>query len=209
MATKAVLEAEEKERTRIATDLHDGVGQILTAALINYNRLVSRFKNPTVEDNLLADRTLALLNESYDEMRSISHQMMPNSLVKAGLAVAVKEMLNKVQSETLRVTLETQGLHERLDNQTETVLYRILQEIVSNVTKHSGANKLSIQLIKDADGVSLTVEDNGVGFNPKVVGLNGIGLKNMMSRINFLKGDIDIDSAVGKGTLIAIHIPVG
>jgi len=100
-------------------------------------------------------------------------------------------------------------LKDRLDSDVETVLYRVIQECVNNVIKHSGANKLDISLIKDADGVSVTVDDNGLGFettNKKK--FEGIGLKNISSRVNFLKGTVDFDSAPGRGTLVAIHVPI-
>jgi signal transduction histidine kinase len=207
IAARAVLTAEERERRRIATDLHDGVGQLLSAALMNLNGL---FKKLTFDgtESQLADRSLALVTESYDEMRSISHQMMPNALLKAGLASAVKEFLDKIDSSQLRINLETGGLNDRLDEQTETVLYRVIQETVNNVIKHAKATKLDIQLVKDEDGISATIEDNGRGFDSsKIKGKEGIGLKNILSRVEFLKGTVDFDSSPGKGTLVAIHIP--
>jgi signal transduction histidine kinase len=207
IAARAVLTAEERERRRIATDLHDGVGQLLSAALMNLNGLFKKLSFDDTETQL-ADRSLALVTESYDEMRSISHQMMPNALLKAGLASAVKEFLDKIDSSQLRINLETAGLNERLDEQTETVLYRVIQETVNNVIKHARASKLDIQLVKDEDGISATIEDNGQGFDSsKIKGKEGIGLKNILSRVEFLKGTVDFDSSPGKGTLVAIHIP--
>jgi signal transduction histidine kinase len=206
IASKAVLDAEERERRRIAGDLHDGVGQMLSAALMNLNGLFSRL-NLQNEVNLQAEQALALVNESYDEMRSISHQMMPNALIKSGLASAVKEFIGKLDKDKLKVTLETVGLNERLDEQTETVIYRVIQETVNNVVKHAEASKLDIQIIKDEEGISVTIEDNGKGFDKNKVDVKaGIGLSNIYSRVEFLKGTVDIDSTEGKGTLVAIHL---
>ncbi|GAB1463177.1 tetratricopeptide repeat-containing sensor histidine kinase [Pedobacter sp.] len=205
IASKAVLDAEERERRRIAGDLHDGVGQMLSAALMNLNGLFSKLNLPN-DTNLQAEKALALVNESYDEMRSISHQMMPNALIKSGLASAVKEFIGKLDKDKLKVTLETAGLNQRLDEQTETVIYRIIQETVTNVVKHANASKLDIQIIKDDDGIAFTIEDNGKGFNKNDVKA-GIGLSNIYSRVEFLKGTVDIDSTEGKGTLVAIHLP--
>ena len=148
IASRAVLDAEERERRRIAGDLHDGVGQMLSAALMNLNGLFSKL-NLQNDVNLQAEKALALVNESYDEMRSISHQMMPNALIKSGLASAVKEFIGKLDKDKLKVVLETVGLNERLDEQTETVIYRVIQETVNNVLKHAEASKLFIQIIKD------------------------------------------------------------
>jgi len=207
LAARAVLDAEERERRRIAGDLHDGVGQLLSAALINLNGLFQKLK---LKDGhqVQAEQTLALVNDCYDEMRSISHQMMPNALIKAGLASAVKEFLHKIDKDILKINLETVGLNQRLDEQTETVIYRVIQETVNNVIKHSGASRLDISLVKDSDGLTATVEDNGKGFDKTKIDLKtGIGIANMQSRIAFLKGTIDFDTTHGRGTLVAIYIP--
>jgi two-component system NarL family sensor kinase len=207
LAARAVLDAEERERRRIAGDLHDGVGQMLSAALMNLNGLLQKL-NLKGDASLQAEQTLSLVNDSYDEMRSISHQMMPNALIKSGLAIAIKDFLNKIDKDVIKISLETVGLKQRLDEQTETVLYRVIQETVNNVIKHSEANQLNIVLIKDDEGVSVTIEDNGKGFDKTKTNLKtGIGISNIYSRVEFLKGTVDIDSAPGKGTLIAIYIP--
>lgn len=205
-ATKELLYAEERERRRIATDLHDGVGQMLSAALMKLGEA-----HKETEEHSTAwkatEQAKVLLSESYDEMRSISHQMMPNALLKAGLASSVKDFLEKIGGGQLKVSLDVVGLDERLDEHTETVLYRVIQEAVNNVVKHAHATKLSIQLIRDDEGLSLTIEDNGKGFDPEVpLYLEGIGLNNIRSRIALLGGTLDIDSAIGKGTLLAIHL---
>lgn len=206
--TKAVLSAEENERGRIAAELHDGVGQLLSTALMNMNGLVDQFQYQNEEEKEKAQNTLDLINDSYDEIRSISHQMMPNALLKAGLTSAVKDFVNKIDKNKIKVSLDIVGLNERLDQQVESVLYRVIQETVNNVIKHAQATKLNIQFLKDEDGVAITIEDNGKGFDAQLLDSSaGIGLKNMMSRIAFLKGSIDFDSAPGRGTLVAIHIP--
>ncbi|MES2810332.1 MAG: tetratricopeptide repeat protein [Bacteroidota bacterium] len=208
LMTRETLNAEERERRRIGHDLHDGVGQLLSAALLNLNSLSDRLK-ASDEDRDLAGKSIALVSQSYDEMRSISHQIIPNALLKAGLASAVKEFISMIDSNRLKVTLEITGLAERLDDdQTETVLYRIIQETVTNVIKHSGANLLTIQLLKDEEGISLTIEDNGKGFDPiKMNDFKGTGLRNIQSRIALLKGTVEFDSKPGQGTLVAIHVP--
>lgn len=206
--TKAILSAEENERSRIAADLHDGVGQLLSAALMSFNGLAKEYNYSNAQEKEKTANVLSLLNQSYDEMRSISHQMMPNALIKAGLTAAVKDFLNKIDKEKLKISLETIGLNSRLDAQVESVLYRVIQETVNNVIKHAKANKLNIQFLKDEEGTAITIEDDGIGFNTTLLkDSEGIGLKNIVSRIAFLKGTIDFDSAIGKGTLVAIHIP--
>ncbi len=208
-AAHAVLEAEERERRRIAGDLHDGVGQMMSAALMKLNEAREKAPEGSQAETLTA-RALALLNESYDEMRHISHQMMPNALLKAGLSTAIKEFVDKIDGTSLQVELAMEGLHDRLDEQTETVVYRVIQEAVNNVIKHAGATRLSIQLIRDTDGLAVTIEDNGRGFEPATLHLaEGIGVRNIYSRLALLKGTAEIDSAPGRGTVVSVSIPAG
>ncbi|MBS1510005.1 MAG: tetratricopeptide repeat protein [Bacteroidetes bacterium] len=209
MATKAVIAAEENERKRIAADLHDGVGQMMSAAKMN----LSAFENdiPFKDDHQKTsfEKIIGLVDESCKEIRSVSHQMMPNALLKSGLASAIKEFIDKIDTRVLKVNLHTEGLNERLDSNVETVLYRVIQECVNNVIKHSGANTLDISLIKDADGIAATIEDNGRGFDSKdKEKFEGIGLKNIKTRIGYLKGTVDFDTSPGNGTLVAIHVPL-
>jgi two-component system, NarL family, sensor kinase len=209
IATRAVIEAEENERKRIAGDLHDGVGQTMSAAKMNLSSIESRLNFGNEEDRIAFEKIVNLVDESCKEVRTVSHNMMPNALLKSGLSSAVKEFIDKIDSRILKVNLYSEGLNERLDSNVETVLYRVIQECVNNVIKHSGANALDISLIKDADGIAATIEDNGRGFT---VGekekAEGIGLKNIRTRIEYLKGTVDFDSAPGKGTLVAIHVPL-
>jgi two-component system NarL family sensor kinase len=208
IATQSVLEAEEKERKRIAGDLHDGVGQMMSAVKMNLSSLASKIQLTNEHDAALLDKTILLVDESCKEVRSVSHNMMPNALLKAGLSSAVKEFIDKIDHSKLQVNLYTEGLQQRMANNVETVLYRVIQEIVNNVIKHAEANQLDISLIKDADGISCTVEDNGKGFDfSSTENVEGIGLKNIQTRINYLKGTVEWDSSTGKGTLVAIHVP--
>ncbi|MBI1783139.1 MAG: tetratricopeptide repeat protein [Sphingobacteriales bacterium] len=208
-ATKAILEAEEKERQRIAKDLHDGVGQMMSAAKLNLSAIENEipFKDDMQKEAML--RIIKLVDDSCKEVRAVSHNMMPNALLKAGLASAIREFINQIDQKIIKVNLHSEGLSERLDSNTETVLYRVIQECVNNVIKHAGAAQLDISLIKDEDGISATVEDNGKGFDTSdSLKKNGLGLKNIQARVEYLKGTVDFDSSPGKGTLVAIHVPL-
>jgi two-component system, NarL family, sensor kinase len=209
LATQGILKAEENERQRIARELHDGVGQVMSAAKMN----LSAFEDELVfkDDNqkIAFEKVINLIDEGCKEVRNVSHQMMPNALLKSGLASAIKEFIDKIDNNIIKVSLHSEGLQDRLDDNTELVLYRIIQECVNNVIKHSSANKLDISLIKDVDGISATIEDNGKGFNVNdKAKFDGIGLKNIQSRIEYLKGTVDFDSSVGNGTLVAVHVPI-
>ncbi|MEI2708342.1 MAG: sensor histidine kinase [Chitinophagaceae bacterium] len=210
LATKAILEAEENERKRIASDLHDGVGQIMSAAKMNLSAMEAEIPFATDEQRKVYEKVLKLVDEGCKEVRSVSHNMMPNALVKAGLASAVKEFVNQIDARVVKTDFYTEGLDNKLEKNVETVLYRIIQECVNNVIKHAKATHLDISLIKDNDGVAVTIEDNGIGFDSSNKNnFNGIGLKNIQTRVEFLKGTVEWNSSVGKGTLVAIHIPIG
>ncbi len=209
IATRAIITAEENERKRIAADLHDGVGQMMSAAKMNLSAFENEISFKDEHQKISFEKLIGLVDESCKEIRSVSHQMMPNALLKSGLASAVKEFIDKIDNRIIKINLHTEGLNERLDSNTETVLYRVIQECVNNVIKHSGASNLDISLIKDADGIAATVEDNGRGFDTAdKQKFEGMGLKNITSRVEFLKGTVDFDSSPGKGTLVAIHVPV-
>jgi len=208
-ASRAIIEAEENERRRISRDLHDGVGQLMSAARMNLSAIEEMISFATPEHRHNYEKVIALIDESCNEVRVVSHNMMPNALLKAGLACAIREFIDKIDSHVIKVTLHAEGLNDRIDTNVETVLYRVIQECVNNVIKHARATNLDISLIKDADGISATIEDNGRGFEAsKAAEFEGIGLKNIQSRINYLKGTVEWDSSPGRGTLVAIHVPL-
>ena len=209
LSTKAVIKAEEDERQRIARDLHDGVGQMMSATKMNLSALESDIKLETKEQQVSFEKIINLVDESCKEIRSVSHNMMPNALLKKNLSSAIRDFVDKMDKKSLEVHLYTEGLDEKLDSNVETVLYRVIQECVNNVIKHAEASTLDISVTKDGQSISATIEDNGKGFDindqEKIA---GIGLKNILTRVNYLKGTVDFDSAPGKGTLVALHIPL-
>jgi two-component system, NarL family, sensor kinase len=208
-AARAVLEAEENERKRIAADLHDGVGQLMSAAKMNLSAWQSHARFADEKEALAFEKIISLVDESAKEVRSVSHNLMPNPLLKASLAGAVREFIEQIDNRVLKVNLHTEGLNEKLEASIETVLYRVIQECVNNVIKHSGASLLDISLVREAHEVAVTIEDNGRGFDMAVATTaDGVGLKSIRSRVAYLKGEVEFNSAPGKGTLVAIHIPL-
>lgn len=208
--TKAILEAEEKERRRIAQDLHDGVGQLLSAAKLNLSNLDSKFPEKNQDQETAMQNALMLLDDSVKEVRTVSHNMMPNTLIKLGLASAVREFITKLgNAPTLKVDLEIVGLDTRLDNQVETILYRVIQEIINNIIKHAHASHISMQLIRHETELNVMIEDNGVGFDASNIDdFEGLGLKGINTRIEFLNGSVHFDSAPGRGTTVIIDVPI-
>ena len=156
------------------------------------------------------NRTLNLLDESIKEVRSVSHEMIPNALMRSGLGEALKTLIEKIDSNSLKISLTTDNLKEDINQDIQMVLYRIFQESINNVIKHSKANKLHISLFQDQYSLNAIIADNGVGFDKEKVMKNkpGMGLENILVRIKFLKGQFDIDSAEGKGTTLKFEIPL-
>ena len=207
MQARAVMEAEENERQRIAQDLHDGIGQMMSAAKMNLSAYEASQPNLSNEQKANLEKIIALVDDSCRELRTVSHIMMPNALLKSNLGEAIRDFVNKLSGNGLQVHVYTEGLDQRFDSNLETMLYRIVQECVNNAIKHSGATTLDISMIRDKESISGTVEDNGKGFDPGREG-EGIGLKNITTRVAYLKGTVDFDSAPGRGTVVAFHIPI-
>ncbi len=209
LITKAVLDAEENERKRIASDLHDGVGQMFSAVKMNLCGLIDRLEMPRKEDQFLAEKTLALVDESCKEVRIISHTMMPNVLLKSGIASDIRNFIQKVDEESLKISLKTVGFTDKLEYSEEVILYRVIQELMNNVIKHAEASELSILLKRLKNEIFVELSDNGKGFNyNKTAKLQGLGLKNIKVRIDYLKGTFKYLSNQPKGTTVKISIPV-
>lgn len=206
LRNKAIIEAEEKERIRIARELHDGIGQQLSAAKMN----LSAFE-PSInkEHQDTYHHLITLVDDAVKEIRTISHNMMPNALLRSGLSSAVREFVNKLSTtDAFKIDLQIVGLNTRLEHSAETVLYRVIQECVSNIIKHAEASHINIQLIKHDAHLNMLIEDNGKGFDTKhIEGFEGIGLKNILSRVQYLNGTVDFDSMPGRGTTISVDIP--
>jgi signal transduction histidine kinase len=208
--SRAIIEAEEKERTRIARDIHDGIGQQLSAAKLNIEALKNTLNLTTERQQDLFNNTVSLIDDAVTEARQVSHSMLANSLLKLGLIGAVRDFINKLNNLAgVKINIETFGLNERLNETTEMILFRVLQEIVNNIIKHAKASEVSIQFIKHDNELCLLIEDNGVGFDTtQITNFKGIGIKNIQSRINYLNGKVYFDSSVNNGTTVNIEIPI-
>lgn len=205
VAASAVLQAEEKERSRIARDLHDGIGQIMSAARMNLSAFANKLVNSSSQQAEM-EKIISLVDESCRELRAISHSMMPQALTNKGLVAALSEFIQRIHPEVLKINFHHEGFEERIAPDKEIMLFRIIQECINNVLKHAQATVLDISMLKDEDGISITLEDNGKGFDTTLT-TDGMGLSNIRNRILFLQGTVDFDSTPGKGTLVAIHIP--
>jgi signal transduction histidine kinase len=207
-ATEAVLKGEEQERTRLAKDLHDGLGGMLSG--IKYSLISMQGNMVMTPDNAMAfERSMDMLNSSIREMRRVAHNMMPEALVKFGLDTALKDFCNDItQSGALQVSYQSIGLADAVVDHTMAItVYRIVQELINNSIKHAVAKTAIVQVSKTDNLLSVTVEDDGKGFDTSVLKRSkGIGWSNIQSRIDFLKGKIDVQSADNKGTSVHIEI---
>lgn len=208
LRSKSIIEAEEKERLRIARDLHDGVAQTMTAAKMQ----LEHFMDSVEEDNKInssLQNAFDLIKDAANEVRAVSHSMVPNALLKSGLVAAVRDFVQRMGTNKTHINLIIHGLNDRLNENVETVVFRVLQELVNNINKHAEATEITIQLVKEQQELSMMVEDNGKGFDIKTLGEKaGIGLKNIESRVEYLNGQVHFDSSIGNGTTVMIDIPL-
>jgi len=202
VATQAVLDGETQERARLARDLHDGLGSMLTGVKQN---LLEMKKGVMLEyDNVERfDKALGLLDGSVREMRRVAHHLMPDSLSRFGLKPAVNDFCSDLPS----VHFAYYGDESRLDPKLEVMIYRSIHELVNNALKHAGAAKIMVQIVQEADRIAFTVQDDGCGFD--VAGVSeGMGLQNIRTRVASYNGIINIDSIVGEGTEINVELKV-
>jgi signal transduction histidine kinase len=208
--TSAIVEAEERERIRLAKELHDGIGPMLSLAKFQLETAISQTQFNSIEQESLFQNTNAMIDDAAREIRTVSHDLMPNALLMQGLVSAVREFVNRLSlTGKIKVSLDVANLDERLPQLTETVLYRVLQELVGNIIKHSEATQVQIQLIRNDNELTMVVEDDGRGFDTtNISSFKGIGLKNIISRIDFLNGQVNFDSGSNSGTTVIIEIPL-
>ncbi|WP_346237603.1 tetratricopeptide repeat-containing sensor histidine kinase [Niabella insulamsoli] len=209
LATQSLLRGQEEERSRIAKDLHDGLGGLLSGVKLQLGAMKGNLIL-TEEDGLAFNRVLINLEDSIGEMRRVAHNMMPEALLKFGLQQAVRDYsdgLSRGQNFTIQCAFL--GMEQRLDNTTEVVIYRIVQELINNAVKHSGASAIFVQLMRhDEAHLNITVEDDGQGFDPKAIKEHSAGLRNITSRVKYLNGKMDIRSEPGTGTSVFIECEI-
>ncbi len=202
---RAILETQESERQRLAEDLHDSVGQVLSAIKLNLHRLDKTCAADEQAIPLLSN-TRNLIDECIQEIRSIIQNVRPPLLTDFGLVEALNDFCKKIQQNTgIEVSFKHETGQERFDPEIEVTLYRIIQELFGNSIKHAHASFIGINLMSNREQLVLTYQDNGLGFDLADY-KNGSGLKNMQSRTDFIKGQIEIKSKPGEGMSAEIKI---
>jgi two-component system, NarL family, sensor kinase len=205
----AVMHAEENERKRIAADLHDSVAHKMVVAKLNLEILEGFLPVLNQDQRHVYDNIFSLVDDSCTEVRNLSHSMMPQAFFQSGLTDAIKNFIDKIENKSLRISFSTEGPLGELERNTEIMIYRIIQECMQNILKHADAGKVDISIILENGEIDVIIEDNGVGFDmDSIEQIEGMGMKNLKSRIEFLNGKLDINSQKGRGTVIAFYIPV-
>ena len=198
----SIILGEERERRRIAKDLHDGIGSMLAAAKLRFGTLTDKI--PSSHET---KETYSLLDNTYEEVRRIAHNMMPKALLQLGLIPAVRQLGDFISGGgNLAIHVESLEEWPKLPDHKELLLYRIIQELLNNVQKHANASEAWVQFSYFEGESSIIIEDNGVGFDLETQ-KKGMGLESLRSRVEYLHGELEIYSHPGKGTVVNIRVP--
>ncbi len=210
-AIDAMISGQEKERQRLANDLHDNLGGTLATVRLHFQHLKNNRENTKIENiEELYSKTDNLLEEAYQKVRTIAHEKNSGVMANQGLLLAIKNLAKKVSNgKTLQIEVQDYGLEERLDNMLEISIFRMIQELITNTIKHANASEIHISLTNHDSLLNIIVEDNGEGFDAKILPeKDGMGLATIEKRVEHLEGTFEIDSTIGKGTNIIINIPI-
>ncbi len=199
----AIMEGEERERRRVARDLHDGLGGALSGIRIKLSWHQKEQPAPRLEE------VIDQLEDSIGELRRIARNMMPESLLKSGLEAALRDLCESLMNDGTDIEYQAYGIQADMPAATQTNIFRIAQELLSNAIRHAQASKIILQCIQNGDTFLITAEDNGRGFDTATIGTSkGIGFTNIQNRVQYMKGRFDIEAAPGEGTIINIELHV-
>lgn len=209
MFLNAIIQTEEKERKRFAKDLHDGLGPLLSTVKMSVSSL-AQLEHDAASKKIVAN-TEMVINEAIKSLKEISDNLSPHVLNNFGLLRALRNFTNKINTtKAINIKLVSNMGNERFSNNIEVVLYRVVCELINNTIKHASANTIEINMQKESDFLSIAYHDDGKGFDKnkleELSSLGGMGFSNIYSRINSIKGDINIESEPKKGTLVNIKV---
>ena len=208
-----MIREQKEERKKIAQDLHDRIGCLLSLVRMNFHAINKHIEGVRIEDQQRYYQAYELLEKACDEVRNIAHDMISGVLKKFGLFTALENLKLIIEASTpLQINFNYSGFEENgLDTTLEITTFRMIQELTTNIVKHANAKEAEIQVIKNKKNLNITIEDDGQGFNLKIKDLGrieGSGLKNIYTRVQELGGELNIDSYIDKGTTIIIDIPL-
>ena len=208
-SVNSFISGQERERSRIASDLHDRLGSLLSTVKLHFSSM-----EPFLEkDKELAENfsyAISLLDQSVAEVRSVSHNLAKEILTEFGIVGAIENLKEAINSAgNLKLVFINSGFNHRLPYEYEMEIYRIIQEIVTNAIKHASASEIAIQFVVDGDILTITIEDDGIGFDVSKIKSNGMGLKNIFERTAKMNGKYALDTTPGNGTTYIFDIPIG
>jgi signal transduction histidine kinase len=208
---RSLVEAQEDERKRLARELHDGAGQTLTGLLVRLKTLENKAAMPGQREDLRDMQTL--VSDTIEQVRTLAHQLRPAALEEFGLPLALEALVKDISDQQgLEGICQCQLESHEIPDEIEVVLYRIAQEGVTNILRHASASHMRLMVGLVPHGVSMTIEDDGVGFDPAALGVGNeerhLGLISMKERAEILGGSLDIYTAPEEGTTIQVHVPI-
>ena len=201
---QSMLEGQEIERERISKDLHDSLGGLLSTIKLQFDSVKAKMESvKSLTEYKSANK---MLDTAVQEVRSISQNLQPGSLVKLGLIAALKDLFNRFDDDVYPdIDFQHYKVPKKIDTMVSLSIYRIIQELLHNTMKHANANEILIQINKEGDELVIQYEDDGKGFDVDRLKRKGMGLDNIRSRVNYLKGEISFDTREGEGTSVLIQ----
>jgi len=202
---RSVIEGQEIERERIAKDLHDSLGGLISTIKLKFDQVINKNENIFPQNEY--KKAYALLDDAVNEVRTISRNLQPSALSEFGLVRAIKDLINRFEGDNApEIDFQHYGIPEKLNKIVALSVYRIIQELLNNSIKHAQASDILIQINTIEDELVIQYEDDGVGFDINDSNGHGMGLGNIKSRVQYLSGQIHIDSSKGKGVSVMISV---
>lgn len=198
----AMLEGQEKERSRLSKELHDGLGGMLTGARLRLQSINDQVHNGYI------DGVISQLSGAGSELRRIAHNMMPENLLRFGLDAALRDLCDSLQSGRTSIHFYSSNIDKSLSQNEQLIIYRIIQELLNNALKYADSSEIIVDCMQEADTILVTVEDNGVGFKDRAEPAEGVGLLNVRNRVSYLNGQMVIESEPGQGATVRITVKV-
>lgn len=202
----ALIEGEERERKRMARDLHDGLGGLLAGVRLHLSALFQKNGPQTSETEMAI---MGQLDSSLSELRRVAKNMMPETLIKFGLEQAILDLCMSYSTPILKIEFQPFGIKTDLPEKNQIMIYRIIQEILANAVRHASASTIMLQCSQNENIFLITAEDDGKGFDTdQKIATAGMGLENIKARVEYLNGKLDLSSKPNEGTIINIELDV-
>ncbi|GAF03219.1 sensor histidine kinase [Saccharicrinis fermentans] len=211
-SVQAILEGQENERRRIGREIHDGLGPLVSYVKFSFDTIVEQISSQNFSQPELLKSISETIDIVSDDLRSLSHRLVPRTLDEFGLYSAFNNLISKL-NETKKLNIEfytNMKSESRFNDEIELNIFRCAQEVINNAIKYAKASHILVQIIQHKHSIILMVEDDGVGFVRASLGSShqGIGLTNVETRVRLLEGEFNLDSEIGRGTVVSIEIPI-